>query len=827
MASGASREREVAVSRRGRPPTRSVDYRFGVFEVRTLARQLLIQGQPAAIGKRAFDVLVALIERPGRLVTKDELLDLVWPGLVVEENNLQVQVSTLRRLVGQDAIATVPGHGYRFALDATEIAAAPPEPIAAARHNLGRWLTSFVGRQREFADLRAMLSGHRCVTLTGVGGIGKTRLAVELAATLIDAYHDGVWFVDVARLSDPRFVAPALASVLGVRAEGDRLLIEALRRFVAERELLVVLDNCEHLLAACAQLAADLLQAGPNVAFLATSRESLHIAGEAAYPVPTLPASAAEAAPDGISGGAAAQLFADRAAAANPAFALTMKDAAAVARICHDLDGIPLAIELAAARMRAMSVEAIAARLSDRFRLLKSGSVVGPPRQQTLRGAIDWSHELLAPAERTLFHRLAAFAGGFVLDAVTAVGTDDEIGPDDTLDLLGNLVDKSLVVFDPQHERYRMLETVRQYARERLSTSGEEARIRDRHLRFYVELGGWARGEMNGRGQARCVARLDFERENLLLAFEHARGAPGGATAALAMIFDYFIWFTYKDFELWHRVTLDVLAWPDAGAEDAARSRALFVAGFLAQLRGRYDDAHALAQESTRIARTCGDPLVLAEGLYDLGLAAAALNRPRDAERDFVEGLELARGNALLTGMLCSGLGELYSQQGKFDRAEPLYLDALAAFPDNAVNSMIALANLARNAIASGARAKATSYLRETAAIGEPTISLEVALAFLWNASGLASLCGDWARALRLQGAAEALQERCGYDVFTDAPFYEHRIATASNALGESASCVANVEGRALDTGTAIAEALAWLETLRSDEGPIAKGQTP
>ena len=413
-----------------------------------------------------------------------------------------------------------------------------------------------------------------------------------------------------------------------------RPVSETLQQFVADRTLLLVLDNCEHLLVASAQLARDLLQGGPRATILATSREPLHVPGEAMYPLATLPApeSLDDLAPAALGGYAAVQLFVDRATNARPEFALTRQNAAAVARICHDLDGIPLALELAAARVRSMSADAIAGHLTDRFALLKGDDRTALPRQQTLRATIDWSYDLLASSERTLLQQLSVFAGGFALDAAEAVGASDDISSADVLDALGHLVDKSLVAFDAQNERYRLLETVRQYALERLAESGDEADTRDRHLKFYVELAERARPELNGPKQAAWASRLDAERENILLAFAHARSAPGGAPAALAMAHGLFMWLAWKDFELWRRVLLEALAHPDAQQEEAGRSRALYVASYIVYVTGRYEESFSLAQSSVELSRKCGDVPALAEGLYSLGIAAIAVGaRPMRA----------------------------------------------------------------------------------------------------------------------------------------------------------------------------------------------------
>ena len=669
----------------------TLTYHFGRLELRPATRQLLVDQQPAALGARAFDLLLALIERRDRLVTKDELLALVWPGLVVEENNLQVQVSALRKLLGPDAIATVAGRGYRFTLEPKQVDAPPSSPARVAKHNLPAQVASFIGRERELVDLRAMLASHRLVTLVGIGGIGKTRLALQLAAGVADEYPDGVWFVDLAPISDPRLVANAVASTLGVREEPGRPLIETLRQFVADRTLLLLLDNCEHLLLACAPLARDLLQAGRTLAIVATSREPLHVPGEATFPLAPLPAPGpgGDVAPETLRAYAAVDLFVDRAIDARPDFALTRDNAAAVARICRDLDGIPLALELAAARIRSMSADAIAGHLTDRFALLKGSDRTALPRQQTLRAAIDWSYDLLAPPERALLQRLSVFAGGFALDAAEAVGASDDVSPNDVLDLLGHLVDKSLVAFDARKERYRLLETVRQYAHERLAASGGEAPARDRHLGFYVALAQRAGSEILGPGQDAWHRRLDAERENVLLAFSHAHGAPGGGAAGLTLLHGLNLWITLGDFEFWRGVTLEVLAHPGAQSEDVARSRALGHAAMIAYATGRHEEAFLLAQSSVRIARTCDDPLALGDALHILGTAAIAVGREADAREHFGEGLAVARqaGAAWLAAGLSNAMGELYSQQDQLELAEHYYLEALPLYGDDRVNA--------------------------------------------------------------------------------------------------------------------------------------------
>ena len=795
-------------------------YHFGRFELRPATRQLLVDQQPAALGARAFDLLLALIERRDQLVTKNELLELVWPGLVVEENNLQVQVSALRKLLGQDAIVTVAGRGYRFTLEPSQIEAPLPSPARVAKHNLPAPVASIVGRERELIDLRAMLTHHRLVALTGIGGIGKTRLALEFATSVADAYADGVWFVDLAPVSDPGLVVNAVASALGVREEPGRPVVETLQAFVASRTLLLLLDNCEHLLQACGHLARDLLQAGPGIAIVATSREPLHVSGEATFPLATLPApdAAHPLVPDALCEFAAVRLFVDRATEARPDFALTPRNAAAVARICRDLDGIPLALELAAARVRTMAVEAIVAHLADRFALLKGGDPTALPRQQTLRATIDWSYDLLAPPERALLQRLAVFAGGFALDAAEAVGAGGDLAPDAVLDALGHLVDKSLVAFDAQAERYKLLETVRQYAAERLVESGEEAQVRDRHLGFYVTFAERADRGIVGPQQATWRVRLDAERENIVLAFAHARGVPSGGQAGLTMLRALHYWFGWSHIELWYRVASEALAHPDAQQETVTRCGALYAASEVTYLTGRYQEAFTLAQTSVAIARARGDAPVLAEALYRLGITGIAVDRLTDAREALVEGLALARrgGNRLLVAGMSGGLGELFSQQDEFELAEPAYLEALACYrgDTDTQSTVVALSNLARNAIALRVEAKAVAYLRDVVRTADGQYSIQTAQAFLRNCAELATLRGEWALALRLSGAAVSHREQHGLlGDFVDARFHARGMAPAHEAMGAFADA-ALATGRALSEDSALHQAEDWLMAL-------------
>lgn len=473
---------------------------FGRFRFIVHSRELTVDGVPALIGNRALDVLSVLIEARGDLVTKDELLTRVWPTTTVEENNLQFQISSLRKVLGPDRefIRTVSGRGYRFVAEVTvtsRTASAPTqyaEPYPAAQrirpgegqamHNLPAPTSDIVGREAHLSDVAALVNANRLVTLVGVGGIGKTRLAVELARRLSPSFEHGVWIAELAQLSDPALVLSTVASALGL---GDACASrEALAGALGSRRMLLVLDNCEHVIDAAASLAEALLHADADLQVIATSREPLRAEGEWVYRVPPL-----DVPPEDSDGGgdvlqySATKLFIERTRAADPACPLDARVAAAAALICRRLDGIPLAIELAAARAAALGVEGLAARVNDRLSLLTDGRRTAPARHRTLRATLDWSYELLTDAERAVMRRLAVFNSDFTLEAASRVVGVGEAPGADIAKSLTSLVAKSLVAADVHGPilRYRLLETMRAYAMDKLTGSGEFDAVASRY----------------------------------------------------------------------------------------------------------------------------------------------------------------------------------------------------------------------------------------------------------------------------------------------------------------------------------------------------------
>ncbi|MSP12305.1 MAG: adenylate/guanylate cyclase domain-containing protein [Chloroflexi bacterium] len=563
--------------------------------------------------------------------------------------------------------------------------------LDAFPHNLPVQLTSFIGREKEMADIKRLLPSTHLLTLTGVGGTGKTRLSLQAGADLLDAYPDGVWLVEFAPLADPHLVPQAIASVLGVPEAPGQPLEKSLLDYLRAKHLLLILDNCEHLIAACARLAETILRACPQVKILASSREGLGIQGEMTLHVPSL------AAPDpahlpplaALTQYEAVKLFIDRAVAARAEFSVNDQNAAAVAQICHRLDGIPLAIELAAARVRTMPVELIARRLDDRFRLLTGGSRTALPRQQTLAALIDWSYNLLTGPERMLLRRLSVFAGGWTLEAAEAVCADINVGQDsghprdvvlsyEILDLLNHLVDKSLVVIEAQDSagRYRLLETIRQYARDRLLESGKGDQVRNQHVTYFLQLA--EAGDMGLRGpqQMAWMKRLETEHDNLRTGLRWSLASEQGLRLVGALAY---FWWVHTDWREGLGWLEEALAQNPAQGRTAARARALWGAGILIQ--GGYSAAsRSRYAESIAIAREVGDQRMLAHAQFWLGYLEFRQNNLAAAGKLFAESQALSRavGDHWGTAFCAIGEGDLAMEVGDYAAARAIYEQGVA-----------------------------------------------------------------------------------------------------------------------------------------------------
>jgi non-specific serine/threonine protein kinase len=541
---------------------------------------------------------------------------------------------TTRRLAGALGLSRAERAALRRAGHAR--AASGDSPGTSRPPGLPVPLTSFIGRGPELAELQRLLGGTRLLTLTGAGGVGKTRLALEGARRLAGEYPDGVWLVELAALTDSGSVPQAVADVFGVREQPGRALRETLLAALRNRRLLLVLDNCEHLVQACAELAEALLRTCPELHVLAASREPLRVPGETTWRVPSLDLPPPAAAPAALAASGAGRLFLDRARAVQPAFRLTDANAPGVAQVCARLDGIPLALELAAARVRVLSVEQIAARLDDRFRLLAGGGRTSVRRHQTLRAALDWSHDLLSAPERALFRRLAVFAGGFALEAaetVCAGGPGAPVAADAVLDLLTGLVDKSLVLAEPRgaEARYRLLESLRQYAEERLRQAGEAGAVRERHLAWCLGLSravadAVAAGAHPAANPA--LERLRGELENVRGALTWCAADPAAAPAGLQLLANV----GYGDVValLWGvgETAGEVRRWLEtflgrAPARTAPRARGLLALDFLLRAHHEFAAAGRAAREAREIFEELDDEDGVAHATSREGLVAA------------------------------------------------------------------------------------------------------------------------------------------------------------------------------------------------------------
>lgn len=692
----------------------------------------------------------------------------------------------------------------------------PLRSLAATPNNLSQQLNRFIGREQALPQLRELLARHRLVTLCGTGGIGKSRLSMQLAAELLDDYPDGLWFIELAPLTEGQRVPQALATVLGIKEVPGQPLEDTLAAYVADKRLLIVLDNCEHLLSASAALAKRLMQAGAQLQLLATSREPLHVAGEAVFAVPTLSAPDPQRSlpPEELMRHEAVRLFADRASAVAPSFVVDEGNAQAVAQICHRLDGIPLALELAAARCRALPVQAMARKLLDSFRLVSTVDDTVAPRQRTLRLLINWSHELLSEPERLLFARLSVFAGGFTLEAAEAVCADEALDADDVTELLAHLVDKSLVSLDADTGRYRLLETVRQFAAEKRADAGDVA-VRARHFALYLELAETAAGHLKGADQVQWLDRLDAERANLLAAHAYSLLPSVVADDSLRMAYSVRRYWTMRGLYSQGLVMM-MASLAREGLSDSARAQGLFDVGQVCSFVGRYDEAMSYLDQSLQIFRSLQDLKHVAEVLQPIGIAAAGQGDHLRATTCFMEAVALARSSGdhfeLSAGL--TGLAQLHRMAGKPAEAIPLLNEALQLAEEMgaAEPKAINLLNLAMVTIESGRSNGVARMIGQVVAIAHSLGSPALVAGALDAATGLAVELGEFVTAIRFEGAAQKLLEELGSqrDV-VDQSFIRDRLTTVRAALTNEVIDASRIDGAQLSALQLNEELIDWI----------------
>jgi len=799
------------------PPER---YRFGSFELQPDKRRLLKDGAAISLRPRAFDLLVALVDRAGHLVTKDELLDQVWPKMVVEEAALHVQVSALRKVLGVDAITTVSGRGYQFTLPVTK-GDGEANRTSRSKHNLSYQLTSFIGREQEIAQLEELVTANRLVTLTGAGGAGKTRLAIEVASRLIDAFPDGVWLVELAALSDPGLVPQAVAQALALPDQPTRPVIETLSDYLGSKKLLLVLDNAEHLLEACVHLVDEIVRRSPDIAVLVTSRERLGITGELTYRVPslTVPGTNEPLTPEIVSRYEGVRLFVDRANLLRPDFAVTTENTVAVASICARLDGMPLAIELAAPRLRSMSVEELSQRLDQRFALLTDGSPTALPRHRTLRSMIDWSYDLLAAVEQAMLRRVSVFAGGWTLAAAEDVCSGDGIERSNTIDLLASLVDKNLVGIE-EHDgttRYRMLETIRQYALDRLREAGEEAQWRNRHFARFLALLEASYEPLRGPQQAQWFDRIESELDNVRAAMTWAieQKLPEG----LRMAPEHFLSWVRRIHTPIREAREMLSRLLDAIPSDRAtrdRARALSAAGHLAMRLHDYEEAERLLRESLALCRTLDETRGLAYAQTNLALLAVARGQYADAEPLLVEcvGAARARGDPNLLVVNLGHLAIVVHAQGEPEKAASYFEEALTVarnIPNGFLTSSV-LTYKGRAECSDGNLELAEASLAESLTIAGDLKDPVVTVWALERSAELAVPKQAPKRAATIWGAAARLREKIGIPIpLNEEPDYMRAVAATRVALGDDGFDEAWREGSAMTLDDAVRYALGGL----------------
>ncbi len=698
-----------------------------------------------------------------------------------------------------------------------------PQSLETLPNNLPVQLTSFVGRERDIADIRQLLTRTRLLTLTGAGGCGKTRLALQVAAELVEDYPDGVWLVELASLSDGPLVPQTIATILGVPEQPGRPLGETLAAYLQSKSLLVVLDNCEHLLSACAPVADSLLRRCPTLGILATSQEPLGIAGELICAVPSLslPDHFRPPALEKLLEYESVRLFVERAVLGQPGFTLTRSNASTIVQICQRLDGMPLAIELAAARVKALTVEQIAERLRDRFRLLTGGGRTALPRHQTLRAVMDWSYDLLSNQERALMRRLSVFAGGWSLEAAEAVCAGNGLEASGILELLTHLIDRSLVAVDTHgnEARYRLLETVRQYGRDRLLEIGEAAEVRERHRDWCLGLAERADPELRGPRQGVWLKRLEAEHDNLRAALEWSNTDSSGPAMAVRLAGAlYWFWFIHG---YWNegRGWLEGVLSKNDDVRERALTRVLLGAAHLARQQGDYERATLLSERGLALCRDVEDSERTPWFLINLGLVAWYQNDAAKATALFEKSLALSRdlGDKWLMSMSLAQLGGLVAT------AKPDHLQAAALLTDSLILSTevgdkyriaFALRGLGTVALRRGDLDEAAAHYGKGLALSREVNEGWVTQDCLVGLAGVACALGYCRRAAQLFGAAEALRDTLGLRrVAADERDREQRVSAARAALGNEAFSVAWAEGRAMTLEQAVEIAIAPTES--------------
>ncbi|MBC7898440.1 MAG: helix-turn-helix transcriptional regulator [Saprospiraceae bacterium] len=820
-------------------------YEFEGFRLDAAHTMLYRNGAEISLPPKAVETLLALVQRRGEILSKDELMETIWTDSIVEESNLSQYLHLLRKVLGETRdgkpfIETLRRRGYRFVADVSAAEATANE-IPNTRLPAG-WDRPqddelIIGREREAAEIIRLITNEktRLLTLTGVGGVGKTTLAQSIGRRLRDDFSDGVFFVELAAVRNAEVVASAIASLTGVKEATGKTIFQMLKQHLSERSTLLILDNFEQVISAAPYI-SELLANSANLKILITSRVLLHLSVEREFVVPPLELPSAKSGDLlQISGCEAVQLFVVRARSIKPTFALTDENAGSVAAICSRLDGLPLAIELAAARIKIMSPAAILERLESQLLLLTGGARDLPARQQTMRGTVGWSYDLLQDDEKALFRRLSVFAGSFTMEAAEAVVSEDEDLKEKVtknsqgtavLDGVASLGDKSLLVAKEQNGvvRFRMLEVVREYALEALEASGERDEMSRRHAGYFLALGEKAEPQLQAAQSAEWLNRLEDEHDNLRAALGWFLTNDTALGQRLAGSIWRFWWLHGHVREGCEQLGV-FLSQADQGDLES-RTKMLLAAGFLNRLRGASELAHSYSAAGRKLANETGDPESGAVALHQLGFLALDGGDLAQAGQMFEEGLLLAKdsGNKQILGLLLNGLGEMSRLQEDYGRAADFYRQALAFNREagDLVRQTTNLINLGATALSQGEMEAAGSFYRDGLKISSKMADMNGTLYCLEGIAGAYWSVRKPGRAALLLGAAEASREANNLFIETaDREPYDRSVALVRDSLGETIFADIFAKGRKLDLEEAVD--LALIDTLEAEtEG---KGQ--
>lgn len=796
-------------------------YEFGVFHVDVDKGLLLRDGQPVTLQWKSFETLCFLVRSEGRVVTRSELMDSLWADTFVEENNLSQHIRALRKALGSDEngnqfIETIPRRGYRFV---------PPVQLARCKassphENAGKPVRNaeLIGREREIREIVEILlrDDVRILTLTGIGGTGKTTLAKAVAKEINEHFRDGVLVVEMGAITDPDLVAPTITQALNIKETGGPVL-DVLKNYLSERKLLLVIDNFEQVLAAAPSL-AELVRASTGLKILVTSRAVLRLSLSHDFVVPPLglPDSSAEFSINEISRSESVRLFVERSRSAKPGFQLTEDNAREIAEICTRLDGLPLAIELAAARVRIISPASILERLDNQLALLTGGAKDLPARQQTVRNTLLWSYELLSAPKQTLFRRLAVFSGGFTLEAAEAVvgNASDSWPAINVLNGITSLVGNSLLVQKEQsaggQERFSMLEVVREYAQEELESSGEAEQIRSDQAAYFVNLAETADPLLQRGESVKWLNRLEYENDNLRAALHWSLEREPKTAARLAAALRFFWLFHTHIVEghKWIRLTFERSETTDLNI----RSKLLNGIGVGARIRGNYDEAHRMHSDALAASMKSGDSREIALSFRGLGAVAARQGDFKLAQESFERTLEISRelNDRSEIGYSLGSLGGLARLKGDYQCARELLEESLETVrelgqDERVITNLLGLGVIAHQENDDG---RARSFFEEGLLLAGQLMD-KIHISDLLDGFAAIACRSDAKRCALLAGAADHVRRSIGYELApAERLFRNEYLDKVTAELGEAIFAEHYDSGSRLSADAAVALAL-------------------